>query len=179
MLHRDFLSARARSFVGVIETPPRVSLGTPGGRRPRARRRQRVAPPASRSAARVARAARRRPVRQTARAVPSGHVPRARPGTPLGARGGFVRHGAPRRRRPRVWASRLPRVLLPGPPRRWPICDGEFLPEYNDFAIFIETPSILARFAENIPVFGTFVSPKFWISRQMCMYMYYYSIDGN
>ena len=25
----------------------------------------------------------------------------------------------PRRRRPRVWASRLPRVLLPGPPRRW------------------------------------------------------------
>ena len=33
---------------------------------------------------------------------------------------------------------------------RFAICDGEFLPEYNDFAIFIETPSILARFAENI-----------------------------
>ena len=58
-------------------------------------------------------------VRRTARAVPSGHVPRARPGTPLGARGGFVRRGAPRRRRRRVWASRSRRVLLPGPPRRW------------------------------------------------------------
>ena len=97
----------------------RASLAAPGGRRPRARRRQRVAPPASRSTARVARAARRRPGRQTTRAVPLGHVPGPRPGTPLGARGGFVRRGAPRRRRRRVWASRSRRVLLPGPSRRW------------------------------------------------------------
>ena len=74
----------------VIESRPRKFGHAGRARRPRARRRQRVAPPASRSVARVARAARRRPVRQTARAVPSGHMPRARPGTPLGARAGAL-----------------------------------------------------------------------------------------
>ena len=79
---------------------------------------QRVAPPASRSAPRVARTARRQPGRRTTRAVPSGHVARPRPGTPLGARGGFVRRGAPRRRRRRVRARRSRRVLLPARSRR-------------------------------------------------------------